>query len=317
MSHEPQIISGTNLSFDHGIARNIGLNAAIVFNHIVYWLRCNALKKNPDIHENKIWMYETQKDIADFLGFMSEDDVQKAIKKLYDAGLLIKGNFNRNPIDRRQWYTTPNQLSFLSEKEFQKIFAIPPYSGMDSANMRNANRNTAESTHNIYTDKQHIEKTTTNENESVVVFSDKEKEDLYQKMLKLGLSPSTMQKAWHDKPSDIANAIECCLNPTEPIRNMNAYFTEALNKRWQPTPSKEKLAQLAEEEKKLQQKHHHKLYAEASQIVLSAKNNLKDGCGLQLNENSIMLKIENAWSPLPINDESLTMLKKYVKVNKK
>jgi hypothetical protein len=38
--------SGQSFSYDSGIADTLGLHAAIVFNHIVYWLRHNAKKKD-------------------------------------------------------------------------------------------------------------------------------------------------------------------------------------------------------------------------------------------------------------------------------
>ena len=104
-----QIISGHSHSFDSGIARELGINAAIVYNHIIYWIRINAHKKDAEMIEGKYWMYETQKEMSDFLDYMSFEEVKKAVVKLLDAGLLIKGNYNKNPFDRTAWYTVPDQ----------------------------------------------------------------------------------------------------------------------------------------------------------------------------------------------------------------
>jgi hypothetical protein len=122
------MISGHSHSFDVGIAKTLGINAAIVFNHIVYWLRINAAKGN-NIHENKVWMYETQQEIADFLEYMTLEQVKKAIVCLLDAGVLIKGNFNSNPFDKTAWYTTADQ----SICKIKKTLTKAPYGAIDKA----------------------------------------------------------------------------------------------------------------------------------------------------------------------------------------
>ena len=111
------MISGHSHSFDVGIAKTLGINCAIVFNHIVYWLRVNA-HKSSNIRDGKIWMYETQQDIAECLDYLTVDEVKKAIIKLLRAGILIKGNYNKNPFDRTNWYTTADQN--IIQKKFTK-----------------------------------------------------------------------------------------------------------------------------------------------------------------------------------------------------
>lgn len=114
------INSGHSHSFDVGVAKTLGLNAAVIFNHIVYWLRINAAKGH-NIKEGKVWMYEKQQEIADFLEYLSLDDVKKAMVKLIDSGLLIKGNFNSNPFDKTGWYTTSDQNIILVKKSNTKV----------------------------------------------------------------------------------------------------------------------------------------------------------------------------------------------------
>lgn len=104
-----QIISGYSHSFDSGVAIHLGINAAVIYNHIVYWLKTNASKKDAKMIEGKYWMYETMQQMADFLGYLSLDEIKKAMAKLIESGLLIKGCFNSNPFDRTAWYTVPDQ----------------------------------------------------------------------------------------------------------------------------------------------------------------------------------------------------------------
>lgn len=132
------ILSGHSHSFDTGIAKSLGVNAAIVFNHIVYWLRYNSSNENA-IHEEKVWMYETQKKMAEFLEYMTLEEVKKAVVKLLEAKLLIKANFNKNPFDKTAWYTTTDQNIISIKKTLTKA----PYSAIGSAIKRDPRRPTA------------------------------------------------------------------------------------------------------------------------------------------------------------------------------
>jgi len=113
--------SGHSHSFDIGIAQHLGVNAAIVFNHIIYWLRINK-QKSYNFIENKTWMYETISEISKFLGYLSEKQVKTAIRTLVDNGLLIEGFHSKNKFDRTTWYSVPDE-EFLDP---QKIFTKSP-----------------------------------------------------------------------------------------------------------------------------------------------------------------------------------------------
>jgi len=104
-----EMISGFNLSLDQGIAQKLGLDAALIYNHIVYWLKINCMKQDSEMIEGRYWMYETHKQMADFFGFYSEDQIARGLKKLVDSGLIIKKCLNKNPFDRTSWYTVHDQ----------------------------------------------------------------------------------------------------------------------------------------------------------------------------------------------------------------
>lgn len=117
-NHNPSdIISGFNLSFDQGIAEHIGIEAAIVYNHIIYWLKINASKPDSEMVEGKYWMHETQQQMKEFFRCLSDDQISRALKKLVDFGLIIKKTLSRNKFDRTCWYTVTNQE--LLKKSFR------------------------------------------------------------------------------------------------------------------------------------------------------------------------------------------------------
>lgn len=119
------IISGFNLSFDQGVAIQCGVNAAIVLNHIIYWLRFN--EKNPEAQKDgKIWMYETQEKMSEFLRFLSYKEVRNAVKILLEKNLIVKANFNNNHFVQTNWYSLPDDT-------FQKVFSKRPQGRIDES----------------------------------------------------------------------------------------------------------------------------------------------------------------------------------------
>lgn len=133
------IISGHSHSFDTGIAIQLGIHAAIVYNHIIYWIKINACKNENMFIDGKYWMFETQAQMAEFLEYMTVEEVKKAVVKLLNAGLLIKGNYNTNPFDKTAWYSVPDQSII------KKTLTKAPYGAIDNANGRDRERRTAPS----------------------------------------------------------------------------------------------------------------------------------------------------------------------------
>ncbi len=95
-----ELFSSQSHSFNQGVACHLGLEAAAVLSHIIYLLKLKDVEKR----DRKCWLHKTQKEIADSLKYLSEDQVQRSIKKLVGCGILIKGSFNLDPFDRTNWY---------------------------------------------------------------------------------------------------------------------------------------------------------------------------------------------------------------------
>jgi hypothetical protein len=178
MTNHKDFFNGHSHSCDQGLACIVGLEAAHVFNHIIYWLRINAKKESARIIDGKHWMYETQKEIAEFLGYLNEDQVCRAIKKLVDSGILIAENHNSNKFLKTNWYTVVDQELITGNPEIKKTPSIPQKCGIDTSNLRNPNRKFAESI--ICTKEEQIKKQTNNikETDDELIFSDSEKESL-------------------------------------------------------------------------------------------------------------------------------------------
>jgi predicted transcriptional regulator len=165
------IISGFNLSLDQGIAEKLGVDAALVFNHIIYWLKINASKPDSEKIEDKYWMYETQQQMADFFGFYSEDQISKAVKKLVDHGLIIKKCLSKNPFDRKSWYTVYDQQLIKKSLRNPEIDGIGVPKSAGSQPPKSAGSEPPKSAECIYTTEEtteeHFKTTTTTSNAAV------------------------------------------------------------------------------------------------------------------------------------------------------
>ena len=126
------IISGHSFSFDSGVATLCGVNAALVYAHICFWIKQNSQREDC-WHEDKAWMYQSQDQIAKHFEFMSRDQVQRSIDILIKKGILIKGNFNIRALDKVTWYSVPDEI-------FKKLVTIVRNRTVDCANSHNALR---------------------------------------------------------------------------------------------------------------------------------------------------------------------------------
>lgn len=82
------------------LAKEIGLNEAIILQQIHYWL--NNSKHN---HEGKCWIYNSYKEWQKQFPFWSNATIRRAISSLEKQNLLVTGNFNKAGFDKTKWYT--------------------------------------------------------------------------------------------------------------------------------------------------------------------------------------------------------------------
>jgi hypothetical protein len=153
--------------------------------------------------------------------------------------------------------------------------------------------------------------------DDVVASSDKEKQDKLNELKKLPLSQGLIESSLKESLPNIKNAIECCLSRIESIKDVDAYFHDALKEKWQPKPSKEKIVQFEEEAKKQELQQQQKLYTEASQLILAFKSKLKEGFKISICDTHITLFTPKGSAPIGFKDLKLKDLKDFIDKHKK
>lgn len=95
-------------SFDTKIAETVGVHAAIILNNIAHWVVKNATDES-HYHDGYYWTYSSITAFEKLFPYMTRAQIRYALKKLEEAELIIKGDYNSAKFDRTMWYT-------LSEK---------------------------------------------------------------------------------------------------------------------------------------------------------------------------------------------------------
>jgi hypothetical protein len=233
------------------------------------------------------------------------DAIYSLLDELIEQGYCEKKGQSQN---------TKGQFS-LYEYVIYEFKIISPLTGSPDADEPDTDRpDTAEqATSNKPTKpKNEFSKETTQQESGSGCSSDSEKVEA---LAKFPLNKKTIEKSLFYSLDEIKLAIECCLNATESINNIDGYFMSALKEKWHPKPSKEKIAKLEEDAKEQQKHQRQKIYTEAKQ--LQSSSNLKEGYRFTVENNRISVKDGKGWCSLDLTEEGLECLKYYIRKNSK
>lgn len=114
-----------NHSFDINVAKEYGVHAAILLQNITFW--CLKNKANgANEHDGNFWTYNSKKAFSELFPYMTARQIEYALKRLIDEGIIVTGNYNANAYDRTLWYAVT-----------EKGFSIQQNCGMDATKFVN------------------------------------------------------------------------------------------------------------------------------------------------------------------------------------
>jgi hypothetical protein len=90
-------------SFDPKIAERVGVNAAVLYQNIVWWCAKNAANRHNE-HGGRFWTYNSVKAWAELFPYLSAKQIRSALDKLESEGLIVSGSFNKSAM------TAPNGI---------------------------------------------------------------------------------------------------------------------------------------------------------------------------------------------------------------
>ena len=91
-------------SFEPADAEKYGILEAVLLSNIRWWVAKNEANSK-HFHDGRYWTYNSAKAFSTLFPYASQQQIQRALKKLEEAGALIVSEFNANPYDHTKWYT--------------------------------------------------------------------------------------------------------------------------------------------------------------------------------------------------------------------
>lgn len=175
--------------FDPQIAKEYGVNAAIIFQNLAYWIEHNRANET-NFHDGRYWTYNSVRAFAKPFPYLTDKQIRGALKKLEDGGMILVGNYNKSAYDRTSWYA-------LSEKGL----SICTKGQMNFADRENENAQEGEPIPDINTDV-----TTTNKPD--IDAPKKEPRHKYGEYKNVLLTDSDMQKLKEEFPTDWVERVQ-------------------------------------------------------------------------------------------------------------
>lgn len=106
--------------FNPQVAEEYGVNAAILFQNISFWIEKNEANDRNFI-DGYYWTYSSIKAFQELFPYLTARAISTALQKLEEGGLIITGNHNKSAYDRTKWYAiTEKGFSILQNREMEK-----------------------------------------------------------------------------------------------------------------------------------------------------------------------------------------------------
>ena len=113
-------------SFDPKIAKRVGVNAAVLYQNIVWWCAKNAANRHNE-HGGRFWTYNSVKAWAELFPYLTSKQIRSSLDRLEAEGLIVSGSFNVSAYDRTKWYSPSGKtdLPSMANEIAQKGEPIP------------------------------------------------------------------------------------------------------------------------------------------------------------------------------------------------
>jgi hypothetical protein len=90
-------------SFEPDIAARVGVNAAVLYQNILFWTQKNHANKR-HIHDGYTWTYNSRRAFSDLFPYLTEKQIRTGIERLVSSGMIVVGSYNKIGMDKTNWY---------------------------------------------------------------------------------------------------------------------------------------------------------------------------------------------------------------------
>lgn len=107
--------------FNTEIAKEVGVNAAVILENIAHWVLKNKAN-NKNFYDGHYWTYNSRTAMTALFPYLSEKQVRYALDALRKADMVLTGNYNKSSYDRTLWYTVSDSCA---KKYFPELLDWP------------------------------------------------------------------------------------------------------------------------------------------------------------------------------------------------
>jgi len=98
-------------SFNIFLAKEVGINGAVILKHLFYWVQKNKAN-DKHFHDGRYWTYSSCKAFTEIFPYLSERQIRSALKLLEEKGYIVSGNYNDTQYDHTTWYSLTEKCDF-------------------------------------------------------------------------------------------------------------------------------------------------------------------------------------------------------------
>lgn len=105
-------MSSLYFTFDADLAKEFGVEQAILIGRFQAWIRNNAANGR-NFEEGRTWSFNTRKALSDEFPFWSPSQIRRLLNSLIERSVMRQGEFNKKGYDRTLWYAFEDEYRFL------------------------------------------------------------------------------------------------------------------------------------------------------------------------------------------------------------
>lgn len=100
-------------SYNVSVAADVGINAAVIFYNICFWVEENTANERNFIN-GEYWTYNTVNAFKTLFPEMTYEQVRNALRKLEDNNYIKSDFLNEDTRDRTKWYTVVDKKKWIT-----------------------------------------------------------------------------------------------------------------------------------------------------------------------------------------------------------
>ena len=98
--------------FDVELAKKYGLEEAIFLENLIFWVIRNRANQI-NYFDGRTWTYNSVRAFNVLFPFWTTKQMRRVLDSLLKQGVIVKGNYNKNPYDRTLWYALAEEDTFI------------------------------------------------------------------------------------------------------------------------------------------------------------------------------------------------------------